>query len=184
VRCPYPGGVGVPRLCQPCRSRLPLLNFRNPWLLCDEPEPEAAVLARTDAESARKETSSAQEKVASQAEEDVVAATGAWPRHLLARCWRPPLGGGPFARVAVRGRAWFCRGWNQHRGCCCSPCRCPNLQEQFVCSMHMLFCGRRGLNTLSSRLKSRVFSPLVSSITTCLSITESFIRTRVTFRGR
>jgi hypothetical protein len=51
---------------------------------------------------------------------------------LLARCWRPSLGGGPFAQVAVQGRAWFRRGWNQHRGCCCSPCRCPNLQEQFV----------------------------------------------------
>jgi hypothetical protein len=63
------------------------------------------VLARTDVESARKETSSAQEMAASQAEEYVVAAAGAWPRHLLARCWRPPLGGGPFSRVAVRGRA-------------------------------------------------------------------------------
>jgi hypothetical protein len=121
VRCLYPGGVGVPRLCRPCRSRLSLLSFRNPRLLCDEPEPEAAVLARTDAESARKETSSTWEMAASQAEEDVVAAAGAWPRHLPAWCWRPSLGGDPFARVAVRGRAWFPRGWNQHRGCCCSP---------------------------------------------------------------
>jgi hypothetical protein len=184
VRCPYPGGVGVPRLCRPCCSRLPLLSFRNPRLLCDEPEPEAAVLARTDAELARKETSSAQEMAASQAEEDLVAVARAWPRHLLARCWRPPLGGGPFARVAVRGRVWFRRGWNQRRGCCCSPCRCQNLQEQFVCGMHMPFCGCRGLNTLSSCLKSCIFSPLVSSITTCLLIAESFIRTRVTFHGR
>jgi hypothetical protein len=175
VRCPYPGGVGVPWLCRPCRSRLPLLSFRNPQLLCDEPEPEAAVLARTDAESARKETSSTREMVASQAKEGVAAAAGAWPKHLLAQCWRPSLGGGPFARVAVRGRAWFRRGWNQRRGCCCSPCRCQNLKEQFVCSMRMFLCGRRGLNTLSSCLKSCVFSPLVSSITTCLSIAESFI---------
>jgi hypothetical protein len=71
------------------------------------------VLAWTDAESARKETSSAQEMAAFQAEEGVAAVAGAWPKHLLARCWRPPLGGGPFARVAVRGRAWFHRGWNQ-----------------------------------------------------------------------
>jgi hypothetical protein len=54
------------------------------------------VLARIEAESARKETSSAREMAAFQAEEDVAAAAGAWPRHLLARCWRPPLGGGPF----------------------------------------------------------------------------------------
>jgi hypothetical protein len=86
VRCPYPGGVGVPRLYQPCRSRLPLLSFRNPRLLCDEPEPEAAVLVQTDAESARKETSSARETATSQAEEGVAAAAGAWPRHLLVRC--------------------------------------------------------------------------------------------------
>jgi hypothetical protein len=184
VRCSYPGGVGVPRLCRPCRSRLLLLSFWNPRLLCDESEPEAAVLVRTDAESARKETSSAREMAASYAKEDVVAATGVWPRHLLARCWRPPLGGGPFAWVAVRGRARFRRGWKQRRGCCCSPCQCPNLQEQFVCSMRMLFHGRRGLNTLSSCLKSCVFSPLISSIMTCLSIAESFIRARVTFCGR
>jgi hypothetical protein len=43
------------------------------------------VLARTDAESARKETSSAREMAASQAEEGVAAAARAWPRHLLAR---------------------------------------------------------------------------------------------------
>jgi hypothetical protein len=59
------------------------------------------VLARTDAESAQKESSSTREMAASQAEEDVAAAAGAWPKHLLARCWRPPLGGGPFARVVV-----------------------------------------------------------------------------------
>jgi hypothetical protein len=97
------------------------------------------VLARTEAESARKETSSAQELAASQAEEDVAAAARAWPRHPRARCWRPPLGGGPFARVAVRGRARFRRGWKQRRGYCCSPCRCLNLKEQFVYSMRMFF---------------------------------------------
>jgi hypothetical protein len=71
------------------------------------------VLARTEAESAREETSLARELAASQAEEDVAAAAGAWPRRPLARCWRPPLCGGPFARVTVRGRARFCRGWKQ-----------------------------------------------------------------------
>jgi hypothetical protein len=55
------------------RSTLPLkaslAQLRNPWLLCDEPEPEAAASAWTEAESARKGASSAQEQVASQAEE-------------------------------------------------------------------------------------------------------------------
>jgi hypothetical protein len=99
------------------------------------------VLAWIEAESARKETSSARELAASQAEEDVAVAAGAWPRHLLAWCWHPPLGGGPFARVAARGQARFRRGWKQRRGCYCSPCRCLNLQEQFVCSMHMFFAA-------------------------------------------
>jgi hypothetical protein len=55
------------------RSALPLkaslAQLRNPRLLCDEPEPEAAVSVWTEAESARKGASSAQEQVASQAEE-------------------------------------------------------------------------------------------------------------------
>jgi hypothetical protein len=57
------------------RSALPLkaslAQLRNPRLLCDEPEsePEAAVSAWTEAESAREETSLAQEQVTSQTEE-------------------------------------------------------------------------------------------------------------------
>jgi hypothetical protein len=55
------------------RSALPhkasLAQLRNPQLLCDEPEPEAAVSAWTEAELAREEASSAQEQGASQAEE-------------------------------------------------------------------------------------------------------------------
>jgi hypothetical protein len=46
-----------------------LAQLRNPRLLCDEPEPEAAVSAWTEAELAREETSLAQEQVTSQAEE-------------------------------------------------------------------------------------------------------------------
>jgi hypothetical protein len=55
------------------RSAFPLkaslAQLRNPRLLCDEPEPEAAVSAWTEAELAREETSLAQEQVTSQAEE-------------------------------------------------------------------------------------------------------------------
>jgi hypothetical protein len=55
------------------RSTLPLkaslAQLLNPWLLCNEPEPEAAVSAWTEAESAREEASSAREHVASRAEE-------------------------------------------------------------------------------------------------------------------
>jgi hypothetical protein len=55
------------------RSTLPpkasLAQLKNPRPLCDEPEPEAAVSAWTEAESAREEASSAQEQVTSQAEE-------------------------------------------------------------------------------------------------------------------
>jgi hypothetical protein len=31
--------------------------------------------------------------------------------------------------------------WKRRRGCCCSLCRCLNLQEQFVCSMRMFFAA-------------------------------------------
>jgi hypothetical protein len=55
------------------RSALPLkaslAQFKNPRLLCDEMEPEAAVSAWAEAESAREEASSAREHVASLAEE-------------------------------------------------------------------------------------------------------------------
>jgi hypothetical protein len=55
VRYPYPGGVGVPRLGRPCHPRLLLLSYGNPRPLFDEPKPEAAVSAWTEAELARKE---------------------------------------------------------------------------------------------------------------------------------
>jgi hypothetical protein len=55
VRYPYPGGVGVPRLGRPCRPRLLLLSQKIPRPLFDEPKPEAAVSAWTEAELARKE---------------------------------------------------------------------------------------------------------------------------------
>jgi hypothetical protein len=46
-----------------------LAQRRNPRLLCDEPKPEAAVSAWTEAELAGEETSSAQEQGTSQTEE-------------------------------------------------------------------------------------------------------------------
>jgi hypothetical protein len=55
------------------QSTLPLkaspAQLRDPQLLCDEPKPGAVVSAWTEAESARKGASSAQEQVASQTEE-------------------------------------------------------------------------------------------------------------------
>jgi hypothetical protein len=55
------------------RSALPrrasLAQLKNPRLLCDELEPEAAVSTWTEAESAREEASLAREHVASMAEE-------------------------------------------------------------------------------------------------------------------
>jgi hypothetical protein len=55
------------------RSALPLkaslAQLKNPRPLCDEPEPEAAVSAWIEAESAREEASLAREHMASLAEE-------------------------------------------------------------------------------------------------------------------
>jgi hypothetical protein len=67
--------VSVPwrRRSPSARSALPLkaslAQLRNPRLLCDEPESEAAVSAWTEAESAREEASSARGHVASLATE-------------------------------------------------------------------------------------------------------------------
>jgi hypothetical protein len=55
------------------RSALPLkaslAQLKDPRLLCDEPEPEAAMSVWTEAESAREGASSAREHVASLAKE-------------------------------------------------------------------------------------------------------------------
>jgi hypothetical protein len=59
-----------------------------------------------------------------------------------------------------------------------------SLQDRFTCSMHVFFCGCRGPNILSSCYKATFLFPLISSIKTCLSVAESFIRARVTSRGR
>jgi hypothetical protein len=129
------------------------------------------VLAWTEAESAQKEASSAQELAASQAEEDVAAAAGARPDHPWARCWRPPLGGGPFARVVVRGWAKF------RRGCCCSPCRCLNLQEQFVCSMRMFFVAAEA-KTLYRRVKKLRF------LSSCFEHHDSSVGSRIVYPSK
>jgi hypothetical protein len=55
------------RLALPPKASL--AQLKNPWLLYNEPEPEPAVSAWTEAESAREEASLAQEHVASLAEE-------------------------------------------------------------------------------------------------------------------
>jgi hypothetical protein len=55
------------RLALPLKASL--AQLRNPRLLCDEPEPEAAVSAWTEAELAREKASSSQDQVTSQAEE-------------------------------------------------------------------------------------------------------------------
>jgi hypothetical protein len=79
------------------------------------------VLARTDAESAQKETSLAREMAASQAKEDVVAAAGAWPRHLLVRCWHPPLGGGLLPGSPSEARPGSAEGGNNAEGAAAPP---------------------------------------------------------------
>jgi hypothetical protein len=88
------------------------------------------------------------------------------------RCWR--IGGGPFARVIIRGRAWFRRGWNQRRGCCCSPCRWQSLQEQFVCSMRMFFAAARAQTCHCRVIKLRFFS-------SCFEYQDLFVGSRIVY---
>jgi hypothetical protein len=76
--------VSVSRRCRSssARSALPLKDFlaqlRNPRLLCDEPEPEAAVSAWTEAELPRKGG------FVGQGRGGVAAVAGAWPGRPLA----------------------------------------------------------------------------------------------------
>jgi hypothetical protein len=208
------------------RSALPLkaslAQFKNPRLLYDELEPEAAASAWTEAESARKGASSAQEQVASQVEEaqqrwlepgqvirerdqlrshaveavsradvlggqlaeaterpvEVSARAGTLAETLAtmaqARCWRPPSRWRSFARVAVRGRARSRRKWKRRRGCCCSLCRCLNLQEQFVCSMCMLVAAAEAQTYYCRVIKLRFLS-------SCFKYQDLFIGRRIAY---
>jgi hypothetical protein len=82
-------------------SALPLKAFlaqlKNPWLLCDEPEPEAAVSAWTEAELARKGG------FIGLGRGGVAVVAGAWPGRPLA---------GPTLELGCRGRepGWCPRG--------------------------------------------------------------------------
>jgi hypothetical protein len=83
-------------------------------------------------------------------------------------------GGDPSARVAVRGRARFRRRWKQRRGCCCSLCRCLNLQEQFVCSMRMFFAAAEAQTYYCRVIKLRFLS-------SCFEYQVLFIGSRITY---
>jgi hypothetical protein len=58
-----------------------------------------------------------------------------------------------------------------------------SLQHWFACSMHMFFVAAEAQTYYRRVVKLRFF-PHVSSIKTCLSVAESFIRARVTSHGR
>ena len=82
--------------------------------------------------------------------------------------------GDPSARVAVRGRARSRRRWKQRRGCCCSLCRCLNLQEQFVCSMHMFFAAIEAQTYYCRVVKLRFLS-------SCFEYQDLFVGTRIVY---
>jgi hypothetical protein len=83
-------------------------------------------------------------------------------------------GGDPSARVAVRGRARSRRRWKQRRGCCCSLCRCLNLQEQFVCSAHMFFAAAEAQTYHRRVIKLRFFF-------SCFEYQDLFFGSRITY---
>jgi hypothetical protein len=69
VRYPYPGGIGVPRLGRPCRSRLLLLSYRTFGRSAMSRSRRQRRRCGQKAELARKEASSAWEHMVSLAEE-------------------------------------------------------------------------------------------------------------------
>jgi hypothetical protein len=83
-------------------------------------------------------------------------------------------GGDPSARVTVQGRARFHRRWKRHRGCCCSLCRCLNLQEQFVCSMRMFFAAAEAQTSYCHVIKLRFLS-------SCFEYQDLFVGSRIAY---
>jgi hypothetical protein len=83
-------------------------------------------------------------------------------------------GGDPSARVAVRGWAGICRRWKRCRGCCCSLCRCLNLQEQFVCSMRMLVAAAEAQTSYCRVIKLRFLS-------SCFEYQDLFVGSRIAY---
>jgi hypothetical protein len=81
-------------------------------------------------------------------------------------------GGDPSACVAVRGLARSRRRWKQRRGCCCSLCRCLNLQEQFACSMHKSFAAAEAQTYHCRVIKLRFFS-------SCFEYQDLFVVSRI-----
>jgi hypothetical protein len=100
--------------------------------------------------------------------------------------WRPWLrwpkrgagvlleGGDPSARVAVRGWARICQRWKRHRGCCCSLCRCLNLQEQFVCSMRMLVAAAEAQTSYCRVIK-------LCFLSSCFEYQNLFVGSRIAY---
>jgi hypothetical protein len=94
-----------------------------------------------------------------------------WPKRGVGVLLR---GGDPSARVVVRGRARFRRRWKQRRGCCCSLYRCLNLQEQFVCSMRMLFAAAEAQTYYCRVIKLRFLS-------SCFEYQDLFVGSRIAY---
>jgi hypothetical protein len=80
----------------------------------------------------------------------------------------------PSARVTVRGRARFRRRWKQRRGCCCSLCRCLNLQGQFVCSVRVFFAAAEA-QTYYCRVVKLCF------LSSCFEYQDLFVGSRITY---
>jgi hypothetical protein len=92
-----------------------------------------------------------------------------WPKRGASVLLR---GGDPSARVAVRGRARFRRRWERRRGCCCSLCRCLNLQKQFICSMRMFFVAAEAQTYYCRVIKLHFLS-------SCFEYQDLFVGSRI-----
>jgi hypothetical protein len=86
----------------------------------------------------------------------------------------PLRGGDPSPRVAVRGQARSRRKWKRRRGCCCSLCRCLNLQEQFICSMRMLVTAAEAQTYYCHVIKLHFLS-------SCFEYHDLFVGSRIAY---
>jgi hypothetical protein len=89
-----------------------------------------------------------------------------------ARCWRPPSRWRSFRPCRRPRPGQIPPKAETTRGCCCSLCRCLNLQEQFVYSMRMFFAAAEAQTSYSRIIK-------LCFLFSCFEYQDLFVGSRI-----
>jgi hypothetical protein len=91
-----------------------------------------------------------------------------------ARCWRPPSRWRSFRPCRRPRPGQIPPKVETTRGCCCSLCRCLNLQEQFVCSMCMLVAAAEAQTSYCRVIK-------LCFLSSCFEYQDLFVGNRIAY---